>query len=79
MSAVLRSACAVVVVAALCSSCGAEGPALVVSLQVVEASNLDLDTSNIHGFLLRVCDESVPFKASSTAQVQVEFAEQGAE
>jgi hypothetical protein len=69
------SALVIAAVVALSTSCGAEGPALVVSLQVSEASGLDLDTSNIHGFLLRVGDESVPFTAEPQTQFQVEFAE----
>jgi hypothetical protein len=59
---------------ASCCSCGTEGPALVVSLQVAEASGLDLDTSNIQGFLLRVGDERVPFSAQPQQQLEIEFA-----
>ena len=77
MNVALRSSCvlALATAGALVSSRGAEGPALVVSLQVREASGLDLDTSNINGFLLRVGDESVPFTAEPRTQFQIEFAE----
>jgi hypothetical protein len=70
----LGRVCSFVVVGALASACGADGPALVVSLQVSEGAGLELDTSNIRGFLLRVGDESVPFTASPQSQFEIEFA-----
>ncbi|MBM4282003.1 MAG: hypothetical protein FJ137_15010 [Deltaproteobacteria bacterium] len=61
-------------IALLGAACGPEGPALVVSLQVSEASGTDIDTSNIHGLLLRVGDEQVPFNAQPQQQFEIEFA-----
>jgi hypothetical protein len=63
---------ALVALVALTSACGAEGPALSVSLQVVESTG-SLDTSNVQGFLLLVGDQRRQFLAESQAQVRVEF------
>jgi hypothetical protein len=63
----------VAVVAVVAGSCGAEGPALVVSLQVTEAHGVTMDTSNIQGFLLRVGEEQVPFSAQPQQQFELEF------
>jgi hypothetical protein len=54
-------------------SCGTDEPALVITLQVNEATGVDLDTSNIRGFLLRVGDEQVPFTARPREQFRIEF------